>query len=65
MSVPREDEAVVVDGNNRRGFGSSVVFALTNAIVMVILLNESSSRSPVLCILDQGCSIARHETQGT
>ncbi|MGO8900288.1 MAG: hypothetical protein ACLQU5_18330, partial [Isosphaeraceae bacterium] len=23
------------------------------------------SRSPVLCILDQGCSIARHETQGT
>ena len=24
-----------------------------------------SSRSPVLCILDQGCSIARHETQGT
>ena len=25
----------------------------------------SRSRSPVLCILDQGCSIVRHETQGT
>src|SRR5208282_1142521 len=24
-----------------------------------------SSRSPVLCIPDQGCSIAHHETQGT
>src|SRR5271166_4723377 len=23
------------------------------------------SRSPVLCILDQGCSIVRYETQGT
>ena len=26
---------------------------------------QTFSRSPVLCILDQGCSIARHETQGT
>src|SRR5208283_4835607 len=25
----------------------------------------SGSRSPVLCIPDQGCSIAHHETQGT
>ena len=42
MSVPREDEAVVVDGNNRRALGEHVVFALTNAIVMVILLDEST-----------------------
>src|SRR5208337_3134147 len=27
--------------------------------------NTRGSRSPVLCILDQGYSIARHETQGT
>ena len=26
---------------------------------------ETCSRSPVLCIPDQGCSITRHETQGT
>src|SRR5271157_4717493 len=26
---------------------------------------RSRSRSPVLCIPDQGCSIAHHETQGT
>src|SRR5208283_6055803 len=25
----------------------------------------AGSRSPVLCIPDQGCSIAHHETQGT
>src|SRR5208282_3589529 len=27
--------------------------------------SRPSSRSPVLCIPDQGCSIAHHETQGT
>src|SRR5271157_4380188 len=29
------------------------------------LMTVMSSRSPVLCIPDQGCSIAHHETQGT
>ena len=33
---------VVVDGNNCLALGSSVVFALTNAIVTVILLSEST-----------------------
>ncbi len=28
-------------------------------------VKKPGSRSPVLCILGQGCSIARHETQGT
>jgi len=37
-----KNEAVVVDGQNGRSLGISVEFALTDAVFVVILLDEST-----------------------
>ena len=72
IQIPKSFWKIIVANND--GEPAAFGFVLHQALLGVDLHDELavpnawknySSRSPVLCILDQGYSIARHEIQGT